>query len=78
MILHLYILVLTETINQPEKLLKKIGLAFIEINQNCFHEGPFGKNFSSPTLLMDNDIVIFDKKTESSGGASSKNLSDKD
>jgi len=41
------------------------------------HEGCFGKNFSSPTLLLDNDIVIFGGKTDSSQGACSTNLPDK-
>ena len=41
------------------------------------HEGGFGKNFSSPTLLVDNDIVIFGGETDSSEGACSTNLPDK-
>lgn len=60
------------------QMLEEIGLAFIEINQDCLHEGCFGKNFSSPTLLVDNDIVIFGGKTDSSEGACSTNLSDKE
>tara|TARA_Y100000815_G_scaffold55475_1_gene44976 strand:+ start:903 stop:1112 length:210 start_codon:yes stop_codon:yes gene_type:complete len=59
-------------------MLEEIGLAFIEINQDCLHEGGFGKNFSSPTLLVDNDIVIFGGKTDSSEGACSTNLPDKE
>jgi len=59
-------------------MLEEIGLAFIEINQDCLHEGCFGKNFSSPTLLVDNDIVIFGGKTDSSEGACSINLPDKE
>jgi len=59
------------------QMLEEIGLAFIEINQDCLHEGCFGKNFSSPTLLLDNDIVIFGGKTDSSEGACSTNLPDK-
>ena len=59
-------------------MLKEIGLAFIEINQDCLHEGCFGKSFSSPTLLVDNDIVIFGGKTDSSEGACSTNLPDKE
>ena len=47
-------------------MLEEIGLAFIEINQDCLHEGCFGKNFSSPTLLVDNDIVIFGGKNQDS------------
>ena len=49
------------------QMLEEIGLAFIEINQDDLHEGCFGKNFSSPTLLVDNDIVIFGGETDSSG-----------
>ena len=60
------------------QMLEEIGLAFIEINQDCLHEGCFGKNFSSPTLLVDNDIVIFGGKTDSSEGACSTNLPDKE
>jgi hypothetical protein len=57
---------------------KEIGFAFIEINQDFLHEGSFGKNFSSPTLLVDNDVVIFGGKTDSSEGACSTNLPDKE
>ncbi len=60
------------------QMLEEIGLAFIEINQDCLHEGCFGKNFSAPTLLVDNDIVIFGGKTDSSEGACSTNLPDKE
>ena len=59
------------------QMLEEIGLAFIEINQDSLHEGCFGKNFSSPTLLLDNDIVIFGGKIDSSEGACSTNLPDK-
>ena len=59
-------------------MLKEIGLAFMEINQDRLHEGCFGKNFSSPTLLKDNDIIIFGGKTDSSEGACTTNLPDKE
>ena len=59
-------------------MLEEIGLPFTEINQDFLHEGCFGKNFSSPTLLVDNDIVIFGGKTDSSEGACSTNLPDKE
>ena len=59
-------------------MLEEIGLAFLEINQDDLHEGYFGKNFSSPTLLVGNDIVIFGGKTDSSEGACSTNLPDKE
>ena len=55
-------------------MLEEIGLAFIEINQDDLHEGCFGKNFSSPTLLVDNDIVIFGGETDSSDGACTTSL----
>ena len=60
------------------QILEEIGLAFIEINQDHLHEGCFGKNFSSPTLLVDNDIVIFGGETDSSEGACSTDLPDKE
>ena len=60
------------------QMLKEIGLAFIEINQDRLHEGYFGKNFSSPTLLKDNDIIIFGGETDSSEGACTTNLPDKE
>ena len=41
-------------------------------------EGSSGKNFSSPTLLKDNDIIIFGGKTNSSEGACTTNLPDKE
>ena len=60
------------------QMLKEIGLAFMEINQDRLHEGHFGKNFSSPTLLKDNDIIIFGGETDSSEGACTTNLPDKE
>jgi len=60
------------------QMLKEIGLAFMEINQDRLHEGYFGKNFSSPTLLKDNDIIIFGGETDSSEGACTTNLPDKE
>ena len=60
------------------QMLEEIGLVFIEINQDCLHEGCFGKNFSSPTLIVDDDIVIFGGKTDSSEGDCSTNLPDKE
>ena len=59
-------------------MLEEIGLAFIEINQDQLHEGSSGKNFSSPTLLKDNDIIIFGGETDSSKGACTTNLPDKE
>ena len=59
-------------------MLEEIGLELIEINQGYLYEGCFGKNFSSPTLLVDNDIVIFGGETDSSEGACTTSLPDKE
>ena len=60
------------------QILEEIGLAFIEINQDHLHKESSGKNFSSPTLLKDNDIIIFGGETDSSEGACTTNLPDKE
>ena len=57
-----------------KRMLEEIGLAFKEINQDNLHDGCFGKNFSSPTLLVDDDGVLFGRKTDPSNGACSINL----
>ena len=57
-------------------MLEKIELEFLEINQDHLHEGSSGKNFLSPTLLIDNDIIIFGGETDSSEGACTTNLPD--
>ena len=59
-------------------MLEEIELEFLEINQDHLHEGSSGKNFSSPTLLKDNDIIIFGGETDSSEGACTTNLPDKE
>ena len=59
-------------------MLEEIGLAFIEINQDQLHEGSSDKNFSSPTLLIDNDTIIFGGKIDSSEGACTTNLPNKE
>ena len=59
-------------------MLEEIELEFLEINQDHLHEGSPGKNFSSPTLLIDNDIIIFGGETDSSEGACTTNLPDKE
>ena len=59
-------------------MLEEIGLAYIEINQDQLHEGSSGKNFSSPTLVKDNDIIIFGVETDSSEGACTTNLPDQE
>ena len=59
-------------------MLEEIGLAFIEINQDQLHEGSSDKNFSSPTLLIDNEIIIFGGEIDSSEGACTIGLPDKE
>ena len=59
------------------QMLEEIGLAFIEINQDDLHEGCFGKNLSSPTLLADDDIIIFGGETDSEQGSCTRTLPDK-
>jgi len=59
-------------------MLEEIGLAFIEINQDHLHKESSGKNFSSPTLLIDNDIIIFGGEINSSEGACTTSLPDKE
>ncbi len=60
------------------QMLEEIGLAFTGINQDHLHKGCSGKNFSSPTLLIDNDIIIFGGEASSSEGACTINLPDKE
>ena len=55
-------------------MLEELGLAFVEINQDDLHEGCFGKNLSSPTLLVDNDIIVFGGETDSEQGACTRTL----
>ena len=59
-------------------MLEEIGLAFIEIDQDQLHEGSSGKNFSSPSLRIDNEIIIFGGEVDSSEGACTTNLPDKE
>ena len=42
-----------------KKMLQEIGLIFKEINQDNLQEGDFGKNFTSPTLIMNTDNIIW-------------------
>ena len=60
------------------QMLEEIGLPYVENNQDRLHEGSSGKNFSSPTPLKDNDIIIFGGETDSSEGACTTNLPDKE
>ena len=61
-----------------KQIFKELGLAFMKINQHHLREESSGKNFSSPTLLVDNDIIIFGKEVDSSEGACTINLPDKE
>ena len=60
-----------------KRMLEEIGLVFKEINQDNLHKGCSGKKFSSPTLLIDDDVVIFGGETDSLEGACSTNLPNK-
>ena len=59
-------------------MLEELGLAFVEINQDDLHEGCWGKDFSSPTLLVDNDLILFGGETDSEQGACTRTLPDKE
>ena len=59
-------------------MLEELGLVFVEINQDDLHEGCFGKNLSSPTLLVDNDLILFGGETDSEQGACTRTLPDKE
>ena len=48
-----------------KKMLQEIGLIFKEINQDNLQEEDFGKNFTSPTLIMNTDNIIFGGVTDS-------------
>ena len=61
-----------------KQMLEELGLAFVEINQDDLHEGCWGKNFSSPTLLVDNDLILFGGETDSEQGACTTILPDKE
>ncbi len=60
-----------------------IGLPFEEIRQDRLHKGCVCRTFSSPTILIDNDIIIFGGprqpklKKESSELAYFKNIPNK-
>jgi len=60
------------------QMLEELGLVFVEINQDDLHEGCFGKNLSSPTLLVDNDLILFGGETDSEQGACTRTLPDKE
>ena len=60
-----------------KKILLEIGLPFKEIKQDDLHKGCVGRTFSSPTILIDNDIIILGGEIDSLGSACSINMPDK-
>jgi len=42
-----------------KQVLLDVGLPFEEIRQDRLHKGCVCRTFSSPTILLDNDIIIF-------------------
>ena len=46
-------------------MVEEINLIFKENNQDGLHEGCFGKDFSSLTLLADDGITIYGSETDS-------------
>ena len=59
-------------------MLEELGLTFAEINKDNLREGCCGKSLSSPTLLADDDIIIFDGETNLEQGACTTILPDKE
>ena len=63
---------------QPvRQMLIEIGLPFKEINQDNLHVECRGKKFSSPTILLDDEIIVYCVKTDSPDGACSINMPNK-
>ena len=66
-----------------KQVLIDIGLPFEEVKQDRLHKGCVCRTFTSPTILVDNDIIIFGGprpsklKKESSGLAYLKNIPNK-
>jgi len=58
-------------------MLIEIGLPFKEINQDNLQKGCRNKNFSSPTILIDDTIIICGGKTDSPEDACSINMPNK-
>ena len=58
-------------------MLIEIGLPFKEINQDNLHVGCSCKRFSSPTILLDDEIILYGGKTDSPDGACSINMPNK-
>jgi len=61
-----------------KQMLEELGLTFAEINKNNLHEECCGKSLASPTLLADDDIIIFGGETNSEQGACTAILPDKE
>ena len=59
------------------KILLEVGLPFKEIRQDDLHKGCVCGTFSSPTILIDNDIIILGGEIDSLGSACSINMPDK-
>ena len=58
-------------------MLIEIGLPFKEINQDNLHADCRGKRFASPTVLIDDEIIICGGETDSPDGACSINMPSK-
>ena len=52
-------------------------MPFKEINQDDSHDECQGKNFSPPTVLVDDEVIVYGGKTPSSDGSDSMNMPDK-
>ena len=59
------------------QMLIEIGLPCKEINQDNLHVGCRGKNFSSPTILVDDEVIVYGGKTDSPDGACFINMPNK-
>ena len=58
-------------------MLIEIGLPFKEINQDNLHAECKGKWFASPTVLIDDEIIVYGGETDSPDGACSINMPSK-
>ena len=52
-------------------------MPFKEINQDDSHDECQGKNFSPPTVLVDDEVIVYGGKTDSADGACSINMPNK-
>jgi glutaredoxin len=60
-----------------KKILFEIGLPFKEIVQDNLHKGCVCKTLSSPTILVDDKIIVYGGKKDSQEIGWSKNMPDK-